>query len=236
MSTINGKYGRVFNGKSFQDVDPPLSNHDANNQPQPIPSTVITNDNIFVSIPSFRDGKRCAQTLHKLYTSATNPNRVYVGLIEQIDSEESTCLLEYCALLGYKLSHHENGIIHKAEKQLDYDNVMNDCPRVQKQIRSVRFHSLGAKGPVYARSFVRKLLGNEEFCMQIDAATDFSQGWDTSAIQQWTHINNEYAVLSNPPLHTTEKQRKEKNGVMNAEVPRQCSIKVGSEGVPLFGN
>ena len=63
-----------------------------------------------------------------------------------------------------------------------------------------------------------------------------SQGWDTSAIQQWTHINNEYAVLSNPPLHTTEKQRKEKNGVMNAEVPRQCSIKVGSEGVPLFGN
>ena len=161
MSTINGKYGRVFNGKSFQDVDPPLSNHDTNLQPQTIPSTVITNDNIFVSIPSFRDGKRCAQTLHKLYTSATNPNRVYVGLIEQIDSEESTCLLEYCALLGYKLSHHENGIIHKAEKQLDYDNVMNDCPRVQKQIRSVRFHSLGAKGPVYARSFVRKLLGNE---------------------------------------------------------------------------
>ena len=79
-------------------------------------------------------------------------------------------------------------------------------------------------------------MGNEEFCMQIDAATDFSQGWDTLAIQQWTQINNEYAVLSNPPLHTTEKQRKEKNGVMNAEVPRQCSIKVGSEGVPLFGN
>ena len=82
----------------------------------------------------------------------------------------------------------------------------------------------------------RKLLGNEEFCMQIDAATDFSQGWDTLAIQQWKQINNEYAVLSNPPLHTTEKQRKEKNGVMNAEVPRQCSIKIGSEGVPLFGN
>ena len=42
--------------------------------------------------------------------------------------------------------------------------------------------------------------------------------------------------MSNPPLHTTEKQRKEKNGVMNAEVPRQCSIKIGSEVVPLFGN
>ena len=161
MSTINGKYGRVFNGKSFQDVDPRPSNHNTNQQPQPIPSTTITNDNksntIFVSIPQFRDGKRCAQTLHKLYSSATNPDRVYVGLIEQIDSEESTCLQEYCALLGYKMSHHEAGI-HKAEKQMDYDNVMNECPRVQKQIRSVRFHSLGAKGPVYARSFVSKVI------------------------------------------------------------------------------
>ena len=55
----------------------------------------------------------------------------------------------------------EVGIAHKSERQADYDDVMENCPRAMNQIRSVRFHSLGAKGPVYARSFIRKLLGNE---------------------------------------------------------------------------
>ena len=56
---------------------------------------------------------------------------------------------------------HPAGIIHKGERQADYDAVMETCPRVEEQIRSVKFHHLGAKGPVYARSFIRKLLGNE---------------------------------------------------------------------------
>ena len=52
-------------------------------------------------------------------------------------------------------------MLHKAEVQADRDGVMKACPRAEKQIRSVRFHHLAAKGPVFARSFIRKVLGNE---------------------------------------------------------------------------
>ena len=63
--------------------------------------------------------------------------------------------------MGYEMKEHEAGIIHKAEKQADFDEVIENCPRVKDQIRSVRFHHRGSKGPVYARSFIRKVLGNE---------------------------------------------------------------------------
>lgn len=155
----------------IEDVNPPI--HYNIHDPKPVPSTISTtatssngaSPTIFVSIPQFRDGKRCAQTLKRLFSSATNPNRVYVGLIEQNDVEhpkdDPSCIEEYCALMGYKMKEHEAGIIHKAEKQADFDEVIENCPRVKDQIRSVRFHHRGSKGPVYARSFIRKVLGNE---------------------------------------------------------------------------
>lgn len=64
--------------------------------------------------------------------------------------------------------------------------------------------------------------------MEIDAAVEFAQGWDTRAVQQWTMTGNEYAVLSTIPLSTKERDR-----AGQVEVPRQCAIKIGSEGVPV---
>ena len=163
--SLNGKYGRIFDGKSFHDVNRPLR-HSNIIPPQNLADDAQSKSSIFVSIPQFRDdGKRCARTLHRLFSLAEHPDRIYVGLIEQTDVEskedDPTCLLEYCALLGYTMKVSEVGIAHKSERQADYDDVMENCPRAMNQIRSVRFHSLGAKGPVYARSFIRKLLGNE---------------------------------------------------------------------------
>ena len=82
---------------------------------------------------------------------------------------------------------------------------------------------------IHSLSFV---LCQIEFCMQIDAATDFAQGWDKLAVEQWMKTGNEYAVLSNVPQSEKEKNK----NLSNMEVPRQCSIKIGSEGVPLFGS
>lgn len=67
--------------------------------------------------------------------------------------------------------------------------------------------------------------------MQIDASTDFAKGWDEVAIKQWTMTGNEYAVLSNVPM--PDKEREKKTGAGGVEVPRQCAIKIGSEGVPV---
>jgi len=134
------------------------------------------------------------------------------------------------------MGEHKKGYQHKGERQADWDRVMAGCPHVKDgRVRRVKFHHYAAKGPVYARSFIRKVLGNEEFCMQIDAATDFAQGWDDLAINQWSMTQNEYAVLSNVPLSDKEREKNSGNS-NNAEVPRQCSIKIGSEGVPLFEN
>lgn len=67
--------------------------------------------------------------------------------------------------------------------------------------------------------------------MEIDAATEFANGWDTLAIQQWLMTGNEYAVLSTVPLTTKERARVDAGA--EVELPRQCAIKVGSEGVPV---
>ena len=43
---------------------------------------------------------------------------------------------------------------------------------------------------------------------------------------------NEYAVLSNVPM--SDKEREKHGGDSSSvEVPRQCAIKIGSEGVPV---
>ena len=275
MSASSKYYGKVFDGSSFQEVIHPIASNNNEGgayEHEPVPPTnsnVNNNNNnnnndksgsrgnnklfdkttpIFVSIPHFRDGKRCAQTLRRLFDSAAHPDRVTVGLIEQTDNSSSgsdsdssstdddpTCLMEYCALMGYQMKHHEPpGIIHMAERQADYDGVLEACPRATTQIRSVRFHHFGSKGPVYARSFTRKLLGNEEFCMEIDASMDFAKNWDNAAIEQWKLTNNEYSVLSNVPLSTKDKGGVATDKKNPFEVPRQCDIKIGSEGVPLF--
>lgn len=280
MSTAtasSSKYGRVFDGNAFQEVTHPIAANNVNNSNEhstsaasyyePVPpitklssndksSTTSTSSSttpIFVSIPHFRDGKRCAQTLRRIFELASFPDRVTVGLIEQTDfsnsdgtkniinnndDDDPTCLMEYCALMGYKMKQRESGIIHMAERQSDYDTVLESCPRVKTQIRSIRFHHWNSKGPVYARSFTRRLLADEEFCMEIDASMDFVKSWDEIALRQWKMTNNEYAILSNVPL--SSKKEKEisdnNNAAAEEEVPRECLIKIGSEGVPLFGN
>ena len=127
------------------------------------------------------------------------------------------------------MKEHEAGVAHEGEKQADRDQVFSQCPRAKHQIRTLRFHHLASKGPVYARSFTRKLLGNEEFCMETDAAMDFITGWDTVSVDQWKMTGNEYGVLSALPFTAKEKERVEQG----LEVSRQCAIRIGSEGVPV---
>lgn len=254
MSSQQSQDGRVFDGRSFRDVHP-APNRAGRRGREPVPPTRLPRDDgnkgggvgllggggggtIFVSIPQFRDGRRCGRTLRRLFASARDPDRITVGLIEQTDTSDPrgdpTCLLEYCALMGHApRGDIPPGVEHKAERQRDLDRVMRDCPRASDQVRSVRFHHLSAKGPVFARSFTRRVLGDEEFCMAIDSSADFAEGWDELAIGQWTEARNEYAVLSAVP--SRERRRRQGEGGQ-AEVPRQCSIKIGSEGVPLYEN
>jgi len=106
------------------------------------------------------------------------------------------------------------------------------CPHYD-QIRLVAFHHVQAKGPIYTRSLTRKVLGNEEFCMQVDAHTAFTKGWDTLAKQQWMSINNEFGILSNIPADKDQMEAYAVGGEKFTEVPRQCAIRFLDNGFPV---
>ena len=202
-STARGEYGRVFDGKSFRDVDPPPPQPSARRRwgrsssssrvvVAPVPpvaswgrgdggddpdAAAAAAATIFVSLPHFRDGRRCGRTLKRLFETARHPDRVTVGLIEQTDpgspDDDPTCLREYCALVGRRDDARGGGEEDEEDgggggeggestARAGGDGAtVRECPRASAQIRSVRFSHLHAKGPGYARSFVRKVLGNE---------------------------------------------------------------------------
>lgn len=108
-----------------------------------------------------------------------------------------------------------------------------DCPRVD-QIRKLSVFNTAAKGPVWARSLVRKVLGNEEFCLQIDAHTQFVQDWDQKLKHEWAATGNEFGIISTvPPALDEEKTHYPPNG---DTVPRSCLIKFMEVGVPVSKN
>ena len=106
------------------------------------------------------------------------------------------------------------------------------CPHYD-QIRLVAFHHVQAKGPMLARSMARKAIGNEEFCMQIDAHTAFVKGWDTLAKQQWTSTENEFGILSNVPADKAKMADYAAGAEKFTEVPRQCTVRFMDNGFPV---
>jgi Glycosyltransferase (GlcNAc) len=90
------------------------------------------------------------------------------------------------------------------------------------------------KGPILARSLARKVLGNEEFCMQIDAHSDFVKDWDVVATEEWRKTQNEFGVISHVPAKMSEKAAYSVGGSQSHEVPRQCSLRFLDNGFPDY--
>jgi hypothetical protein len=108
------------------------------------------------------------------------------------------------------------------------------CP-FYNQIRLLSKFNIAAKGPTDARALTRKILGNEEFCLQIDAHTAFTREWDELAKLEWYKTGNEFAILSTAPADVKDQQEYESwTGSKSGEVPRQCTVKVMETKVPDF--
>ena len=185
----------------------------------------------FTSSTSRTDGKRCADTLQSLFDNAADPDNIIVGIIEQNAPEDRFCLEEYCARMGVN-KHYKRQTIRKDCTKLIAEPERFKCPRFQ-QIRLLAFHNRSAKGPLYARSMTRKILGNEEFCMQVDSHSAFRKNWDTLAKEEWTKTNNEFAVISHVPAKVGEQVEHEDGGPLQFEVPRQCNIQFQDTGIPV---
>ena len=49
---------------------------------------------------SKQDGERCGETLKSIFETAKNPDKVFVGVVEQNEQEDSLCIEEYCNAFG----------------------------------------------------------------------------------------------------------------------------------------
>ena len=54
-------------------------------------------------------------------------------------------------------------------------------------------------GPTFGRHHADMLYDGEYFAVQVDAHMSFIKDWDMVVIEQWTKLNNEYAILSTYP-------------------------------------
>eukprot|EP01035_Chromulina_nebulosa_P039384 gene39384-53243_t len=53
---------------------------------------------IYLTVSSYRD-KLCPRTLKYLYTKATYPSRIFVGVVQQNEDSDLDCLFHYCELM-----------------------------------------------------------------------------------------------------------------------------------------
>lgn len=114
--------------------------------PSPYNDNWKSNDTkIIVLIASFRETK-CKYTLYNLFGKAVNPNRIYIGIVQQnTPDQDEDCVYEYCKLMDEKLTNNK----YKDNKDQDWNE--NNCPHFNN-IKVNRMLAADAKGPVYARA------------------------------------------------------------------------------------
>eukprot|EP00538_Stauroneis_constricta_P002268 CAMPEP_0119557434 /NCGR_PEP_ID=MMETSP1352-20130426/9100_1 /TAXON_ID=265584 /ORGANISM="Stauroneis constricta, Strain CCMP1120" /LENGTH=510 /DNA_ID=CAMNT_0007604541 /DNA_START=109 /DNA_END=1637 /DNA_ORIENTATION=- len=217
---------RVFDGTEWSSVleNEPQFSLKQRLQRQPMMPVFNGNGQIFVSIPNFRDGKRCGETIASIFEAAQNPDQIIVGVMEQNHANDKFCIESYCEMQDKSIYSRKK--VRADAYKLIAEDSKSACPRI-KQIRSVAFHNLAAKGPVYARSLTRKVVGDEEFCLQVDAHTRFAKGWDDKLKHQWAAARNEFGIISTVPASIEDMEQE-------AAVPRQCGVQFTDTRVPAF--
>jgi hypothetical protein len=173
------------------------------------------------------DGERCGRTLKSLFENAKNPGKIFVGLIEQNHADDKFCLEEYCASYGATTLERQR-VRADTTKIVTVPAGREKCPYYD-HVRLLGLHHYAAKGPVYARSFARKLLGNEEFCMQLDAHSEVEPGWDEISISEWKKTGNEFGIISHLPVSVEAKDDES----YERSTPRQCRIVIRDNGFPV---
>jgi hypothetical protein len=152
--------------------------------------------------------------------------------VEQNAPEDAFCLEAYCKSFGVQTLK-RNKIRKDTTVIQGREFNPSDCPRYD-QIRLLAIYDVAAKGPMFARSLARKILGNEEYCMQIDAHSDFSKNWDEIAKQEWKNTENEFGIITNVPASKTDMPLYEEGSEVFTQVPRQCKIIVRQNGFPDY--
>mmetsp|Transcript_15517 Transcript_15517/g.20214 ORF Transcript_15517/g.20214 Transcript_15517/m.20214 type:complete len:501 (-) Transcript_15517:54-1556(-) len=130
---------------------------------------------IYVAIASYRDWQ-CRYTVESIFNRAKYPERVRVGVVDQIeDGEDAPCdiPIEPCD--------------EKPEQAL--------C-KYQDRLDVFHVEAALSVGPVFARHIGHRMYRGEYFAMQSDAHVTFVNDWDVDIISQFESTGNEMSVLS----------------------------------------
>lgn len=130
---------------------------------------------IYVAIASYRD-YQCRDTVTSIFERASYPDRIRVGVIDQIDDgEDLHCDAPYEACT---------------------ENPEQMLCKYKNQIDILQLDPLLSVGPVFARHLGHRLYRGEYYYMQSDAHVTYANNWDVDIISQQEATKNELAVLS----------------------------------------
>jgi hypothetical protein len=120
-------------------------------------TTMPPSPTIFVSMAAYRDSET-GPTLGHLQETAAHPDRVYVGLVLQVDTT--------------------------ADQATVLDGLPTDDPWYRTNVRTVQVPAHQATGPCPARAMAQLLFRGEDYCLQIDAHMRFRAHWDVYLLQE----------------------------------------------------
>lgn len=139
-------------------------------------SSFVELETIYISIASYRD-EECANTIESIFSRARYPQRVRVGVVDQIDTSADRSCSE---------PPHESCEANPDQALCLYSS----------QIDVYTMEAKLAVGPVFARHVGQRMYRGEYFAAQCDAHVTFVADWDVDIIEQWKSANNEMAILA----------------------------------------
>ncbi|POM62138.1 GlcNac transferase [Phytophthora palmivora] len=205
----------IVNTKRSVKLDPsvqhiPLDPSKANLRPPP--AQIPASFDIFVGLSVFRDGFRCGKTIFTGLKRAKYPERLFFGVVDQVNDGDERCLDEYCKMA-----------------EVEWPDK-GPCP-YKDHIR-VDIHSASeSRGPTLARHQQQKLIQQEEFCLQLDGHSIFTNLWDENLLAEWKRVDNEMAVLSTYLHHIHDFVKENGDNALSASLPHLCTTTRGSNGL-----
>jgi len=130
---------------------------------------------IYIGIASYRD-YQCRLTIESVFKRAKYPERLRVGVVDQI-------------VLG------EDDVCDEPVKPCDEDPEQALC-KYKDQVDLYHVDAQFSVGPVFARHIGYRMYRGEYYATQSDAHVTYTANWDVDIIEQLEQTHNEMAVLS----------------------------------------
>jgi [Skp1-protein]-hydroxyproline N-acetylglucosaminyltransferase len=167
---------------------------------------IRNDDSIFLSVASFRE-HLLADTLISAYSSASQPERLFVGVI--VNNCFGLPGDDPCQGSPKVIGQDKNGhdILQIEDGKPDTNHIETFCTNStfqryceQGQVRVLYINETDALGPAVTRYYSSKLWGGETYYCQVDSHLKFANGWDKLYIQDLKITKNfPKSVLSTYP-------------------------------------